>query len=180
MKFNSLAPVLLAIAFGSAHAAPLTWTLSGVSFIDGATASGSFVFDASTRTYLSWDIVTTATVDPGANGGLSNSMNGKSYSTNSLSDASTDHFRNPAALAIQDALGNRFGVVYSSPLTDAGGVVPLKPGATMGYEINGFKSRNITAGSVIAATAVPEPATVALMLAGLSAIAWARRRHANA
>lgn len=178
MNLKSLAAPLLLLAFASAHATPLTWTLSGVSFVDGATASGSFVFDAGTRTYLSWDIVTTATVDPGANGGLSNSMNGKSYSTNSLSDASSGYFRNPSALAIQDALGNRFGFVYSSSLTDAGGVVPLKPGATMGYEINGFRSRNITAGSVMATSAVPEPATYALMLAGLCAISWARRRHA--
>ncbi len=177
MKFNSLTPVLLAIVFGSAHAAPLTWTLSGVSFIDGATASGSFVFDAGTRTYLSWDIVTTATVDPGANGGLSNSMNGKSYSTNSLSNASSDYYLNPSSLAVQDALGNKFGFVYASPLTDAGGVVALKPGPTMGYEINGFRSRNITAGSVVATSAVPEPASYALTLFGLGVIAWMVRRR---
>jgi hypothetical protein len=176
MKFISFAPALLAIAFASAQATPLTWTLSGVSFIDGATASGSFVFDADTRTYLSWGITTTATVDASANGGLSNSMNGKTYSTNSLSDASSDYFRNPAALAVQDALGNRLGFVYSSPLTDAGGVIELKPGTTTGYEINGFKSRNITAGAVVATSAVPEPGTFLLILSGLGMAIWMRRR----
>lgn len=180
MKLKHLASTLLACALSSAHAVPLTWTLSGVSFVDGATASGNFVFDAGTRTYLSWDIVTTATVDAGANGGLSNSMSGKPYSTNTLSNAASDYYLNPSALAVQDALGNRFGFVYASPLTDLGGVIALKPGPTMGYEINGFRSRNITAGSVIAMSAVPEPATVALMLAGLGAIGCVRRRHAKA
>ena len=62
------------------------------------------MFDADARTYLSWDIVTTATVDAAANGGLSNSMSGKTYTTNSLSNASSDDYLNPSALAVQDAL----------------------------------------------------------------------------
>lgn len=178
MKPRHLAAPVLALALASTQAAPVTWTLSGVSFIDGATAYGSFVFDADTRTYLAWDITTTATVDAGANGGPSNSLNGKTYSTNGLSNAASDYYLNPSALAVQDALGNKFGFVYASPLTDAGGLVALKPGPTMGYEINGFRSRNITAGSVVATSAVPEPASYTLMLAGLGALAWARRRRA--
>jgi hypothetical protein len=154
----------------------LTWTLTSVSFIDGATASGSFVFDADTRTVLSWNITTTATVDPGANGGPSNSLSGKTYTTNSLSNASTDYYLNPSALAVQDAAGNRFGFVYSSKLIDAGGLIALKPGASMGYEINGFRSRNITAGSVAATSPVPESGTCSLLMAGFGALAWLRRR----
>lgn len=177
MMIKSFAAPLLALACFTAQATPLTWTLSGVSFIDGATASGSFVFDADTRTYLSWDIVTTATVDAAANGGLGNSMNGKSYTTNNLSNASTDYYLNPSSLAVQDALGNRFGMVYASKLTNDGGVIDLKSGASMGYEINGFRSRNIIAGSVAAAS-VPEPASGVLLLAGLGVIGWARRVHA--
>lgn len=180
MKFRTLLSPLLACAFVSAQATPLTWTLSGVSFIDGATAFGSFVFDADTRTYLSWSITTTATVDASANGGLSNSMNGKSYTTNALSNASSDHYLNPSALAVQDELGNRFGFVYASALADSGGVIALKPGSTMGYEFNGFKSRNITAGSVMATSAVPEPGTSVLMLSGLTIAIWGRRRLGKA
>lgn len=136
------------------------------------------MFDADARTYLSWDIVTTATVDAAANGGLSNSMSGKTYTTNSLSNASSDDYLNPSALAVQDALGSRFGFVYASNLTDAGGVIALKPGPTVGYEINGFRSRNITAGSAVATSSVPEPASVALLLAGLGVIVGASRRQA--
>ena len=43
-----------------ASADGITWTLSGVTFDDGGTASGSFVYDAVTNTVSSINIVTTA------------------------------------------------------------------------------------------------------------------------
>ena len=48
----------------SAQAAPVLWTLNGVSFDDGSTASGSFVYDAATNLYSNVNIVTTATPSP--------------------------------------------------------------------------------------------------------------------
>src|SRR5258708_19781801 len=42
-----------------ASAAPVVWTLSGVTFSDGGTASGSFIFDADTNTYSSINVTTT-------------------------------------------------------------------------------------------------------------------------
>jgi hypothetical protein len=44
---------------GSVSAAPVTWTLQGVTFNDGGTASGSFVYDAQTNTYSAINITTT-------------------------------------------------------------------------------------------------------------------------
>ena len=44
----------------SASAAPLLWTLSGVTFADGGTASGSYIYDATTNTYSSVHVITTA------------------------------------------------------------------------------------------------------------------------
>jgi hypothetical protein len=43
-----------------ASAIPITWTLQGVTFLDGGTASGSFVYDADTNTFSSINITTTA------------------------------------------------------------------------------------------------------------------------
>ncbi len=43
-----------------ASADGITWDLSGVTFDDGGTASGSFVYDASTNKYSSIDIITTS------------------------------------------------------------------------------------------------------------------------
>jgi hypothetical protein len=41
-----------------AHAAPVTWTLDNVVFDDGATATGSFVYDRDTNTYSTISITT--------------------------------------------------------------------------------------------------------------------------
>ncbi len=42
-----------------ASADPITWTLTGVTFGDGTTVSGSFVFNATTDTLVSANVVTT-------------------------------------------------------------------------------------------------------------------------
>jgi hypothetical protein len=44
---------------GSASAVPRMWTLIGITFDDGGTASGSFVYDAETNTYGAVNITTT-------------------------------------------------------------------------------------------------------------------------
>lgn len=44
---------------GPAWAAPQTWTLFGVMFDDGGTASGSFTFDPDTSTYSAINVTTT-------------------------------------------------------------------------------------------------------------------------
>ncbi|CAN5904492.1 hypothetical protein BH11PSE8_BH11PSE8_36890 [soil metagenome] len=175
MKLKPVLCALLVACGASAQAAPVTWTLSGVTFNDQSVATGSFVFDASLSQYLSWDITTTTTVDFNAN---HSSQNGVEYTTNSLTNASISYYLNPSSLGVKQSSATTFGLVYATPLTDAGGTVLLGGKSGKGYEFNGFNSRTIVSGAVIAAP-VPEPQTCALMLAGLGMVAFALRRQAK-
>ena len=49
--------LLVLLAAAPAHAAPVTWTLSGVVFDDGGTVAGYFVFDADTEAFSDWSLV---------------------------------------------------------------------------------------------------------------------------
>jgi hypothetical protein len=57
---KKLIAAFLLLGFGSAQAIPVIWTLEGVLFEDGGTASGSFVYDADTSTFSDTYIVTTS------------------------------------------------------------------------------------------------------------------------
>lgn len=169
--------IALAAASGLTQAAPITWTLSGVTFVDLSTASGSFSYDAATQTYVSWNITTTPTVNRFLNGNTS--LLGATYTTNSLTNASTSYFQNPSSFGVKNLAGNSFGLNFSQPLTAAGGSVALLSFAK-GFEFAGFNSRSVTAGSVFAAAPVPEPETYALMVAGLGVLGAALRRKKTA
>ena len=60
--FLCLLPFLM---IGGAPASPVTYTLSGVTFSDTATASGSFQYDAATNTYSNVNITTTGATRAG-------------------------------------------------------------------------------------------------------------------
>ena len=175
MTLKPVLCALLAVCGASAQAAAVTWTLTNVTFNDKATASGTITYDAPNHTYLDWDITTTDTVDFSANNSF---QRGLHYTYNTLTDASSDHFQNRSAIGVSTSAGNTFfGMVFSTPLTDAGGSVNLLNGLK-GSEKNFFNTRLVVTGSVVAA--VPEPHTYALMLAGLGMVAFALRRKAKA
>lgn len=175
---NCLTHGLAAILFaGAAHAVPVTWTLQNVSFVDGATASGSFTYDASTQTYTAWNITTTATVNPAAIGFTS--LPGATYATNGYTNASTSYYLNASSFGVRNLPGPgilQFGLVFASPLTNAGGTVALKASGG-GFEstASGFASRPVVSGTGSVVSAVPEPASAALMLAGVMGLAAWRR-----
>ena len=54
-KLACLAALLVA-ATSTLMATPITWTLSGVTFGNGSTASGKFVYDSDTNTFSSINI----------------------------------------------------------------------------------------------------------------------------
>ena len=56
---KSLFALLLIAVGGPAQAAPILWTLGGVAMADGATAFGSFVYDANANLFSQIDVTTT-------------------------------------------------------------------------------------------------------------------------
>ena len=150
----------------SASAAPKTWTLTGVTFSDGGTASGSLVYDADTNTYSGINVTTSAGsvlvtggtfhffssgFAPGAGGVLVNVSNAA------------------------DLTGTRaFAIFFNPPLTDV-----LTSTAVTGQEASCNNatcsgptgpSRLVTAGSAAAAalSAVPTLSGPMLALLGLA------------
>lgn len=155
--------VLLFCAPSIASADGITWDLSGVTFDDGGTASGSFVYDALTNTYSSIDIITAGGSAFG--GATYTSLSGVfgSSSTGMLLGASGD-LTNTALLFL----------IFGADLTGSGGTVPLT-GVGEGTCDNSDCSastllRSITAGDVVATVSTPEPSALSLLGLGLATL----------
>src|ERR1700739_5028547 len=128
--FRSLITVfILVVTFGVpsiASADGISWTLTGVTFDDGGTASGSFNYNAVTNTFSSIDITTTA---GSAFGGaiyttLSGAFPGSSTSTSLFLGRSSGSFTGLPLLLL----------FFDAPLINSGGTVtaPLTTGLDFG------------------------------------------------
>ena len=100
-----------------ASADGVTWDLSGVTFDDGGTASGSFVYDADTNTVNDIDIVTTA----------GTAFGGATYTG---SDPAFGPFPDQLVVVTDASLADFTGtpvlnLLFLDSLTDAGGTVDL-------------------------------------------------------
>ena len=152
-----------------ASADQVTWDLSGVTFSDGGTASGSFVYNADTNTVSSVDFTTTA-------GG---SFGGATY-------AGVDPGFGPSATdivfvtdsSLLDFTGTPvLQMIFASALTDLGGTILLS-GTGEGVCANigctsGIESRIITGGEVFSA---PEPSSLLLLGMGMFGLVGAAKR----
>jgi hypothetical protein len=156
---------------GPAAAIPVTWQLENASFASGRTATGSFVFDADTGVYSSINIDTAPT--PTNHYGIPNpSSPGNANIFIAVTGVLPDYTGTPV-LAIE----------WSTPLTNAGGTVPFD--LTGSFHFEGVCSGPSCSGvggpfdlfvSGDATTAVAEPASITLLVAGLFGMAFSRRR----
>jgi hypothetical protein len=161
----------LTLATGTAQAIPITWALSGVTFSDGGTASGSFRYDADTDTMLDVMITTTAGT---ARSGTSYTQPFNGLGVND--DIST--FLDSLAADLTGA--TIMQLAYADPLTNAGGTIVIQPFSDEGTCYNAGCTgkappiRQVTSGFVT--TEVSEPTTLATLCLGLAALGFTRRR----
>jgi hypothetical protein len=165
MNFRCLSLCALAVALGSVEArANHVFTLSGVTFDDNTTATGTFTTNDAITTLVDWDITTHAGVLPG-------------FHFDAL-NAPVNFSALPSILVVEDAGPvHILELTFTGGLTAAGAPITIDPNGSF-EEDNGVK-RAVLAGSVIGAAPVPEPSS--LVLAGTGALAglglWARRRR---
>jgi hypothetical protein len=148
----------------------ITWNLSGVTFDDDGTASGSFVYDADTNTYSAID-VTTSTF------GSRLPFTYTSLSNVALS-SDTGFLFGPNS---GDLTGASFLMwLFDAPLTNFGGIVQVSVPPPVdsieaicgdpGCSDSAATFRSVKGGEVVAAVTTPEPSTFLLVSTGLIAL----------
>lgn len=160
------------------------YTLSGVTFADGATASGTFEFDSTTFTFGPYDIITTDGLTDSTTG--AHYVQGTGFDNNGSGYFAFDNGASP---------DNYLALATSDPLYTPG-VLTLSPGSINSdgsfdnsgeFAPDNVYTRVINSGSVIVGPAiapVPEISSVGslgvMLLLGAGGMAIARRKIRSA
>lgn len=161
------AALAAALGAGSAQAAIITYNVTG-SFVVGAAAaggiSGSFTYNNTTNAITAVNLTTTG-----------NTVGAFTYVTttyNSVGNVSVQSLPSFFQMDIAGANNKQLRLIFNGGLTAAGGSL-----TTSSYENQtAAGTRTISVGAATAqVSAVPEPATWAMMLVGFGAIGFAAR-----
>jgi hypothetical protein len=172
-----LAAIFAAAFFSYAHAAPVTYALNDVTFIDGASAVGSFSFNTTTDAVTAVEIALNNT-----SSGTIDLTSGSWLTTQQAIDGlQAIDFTDPPTSASLTIYVANFPSTGSAPLIigpyDSYGTgtyyCPASGCGSLSHLI-GYGSATTGAASI--AVAVPEPASVAILFTGALMGLMARRR----
>lgn len=129
-----------------AFAFPVTWTLSGATFSDSGTATGSFVYDADTNTLSNWSVSVA--------GGNTTTFPPVTYDTTTAGGYYSPS--NATTIGVNLSIGSRqLRMPGTSALSDAGGTLAINlASGFQGECFNCSPYRGFTAGNLIG-TAAP-------------------------
>ena len=162
MKRLLAAVGMVVLLAASQSFANIIFTVSGATFSDGGTLTGTFTTNDAVNSLIDYDLLT-------AGGALT----GFHYTPGTAGSGSTSL---PFILVLEPASSDPILQV-----TFAGGLTPLGAAITIGqfdsFEQVGVEHREITAGSVAPAPSVPEPGTLLLLGAAMIGAGALRRRQ---
>ncbi len=178
MTYKSKSLLLVTAALIIAHAStagPVTWNLSGVTFSDGATASGSMTWDADAQVLSSWNISVT-------NGNLSAYTYTPSDSTGGDYYQGVSGFQSTFIIS-ENGSTRELLMTPVAALSDAGGTVAINlntwGGGSGSVEcFNCAPWRIIESGSFTTNTTppTPEPTPIGLLGLGFAAMGLFARK----
>ena len=156
---------VLAASAGAANAKTIDWTVENGKFSDGATFAGTFVVNTTLDAITSWDIVTS---------------NSTYSSSNPFSLGAGDLAGHPAFENYVPPIATSLLTFTDIPFSGEGVVSKLTGRETLlAFGVIPVGSRRIVAGDAFG-LAVPEPATWAMMMLGLSGAGLMLRRRSRA
>jgi len=167
--YLAAAASLGALLMASTPASALVFELNNVSFIDGATLTGTFETSDDLNTLMGFSFVTS----DGTNF-WGQTFPGDSYGTGGREATAFQWSKYIGFSAEFSDPFAQIGLLFAGPLT-ANGVSLI--GADEALNPWGLKTRVAVGGSITPLAAVPEPATWAMMIGGLALVGLSMRRR---
>ena len=163
--FGCSAVMLAIFAATGANAGPIHYTLSNVTFDDGAALTGDFTIDHATGDLISFDILA-------ADGDLPAYEYVTGYST------IRDKFVSNQYLFFSSSFTRYVTFAFVGPLGLGSNAIVVDPFGPSSFECDNCLNVRLVTSGVAIGNAVPEPSSWAMMLSGFAAIGGAiRARH---